>query len=113
MEWKGVMPAITTCFDENLQIDHEFTARHVKWLIEKGCTGIVCNGSLGEGATLSFVEKIALWKTCIEAVGEKVRRRRGDVPQRKGDGLARRRNASGTCDGDKHATGSFSAAARN
>ena len=29
MNWTGVMPAITTCFDENLQIDHEFTARHV------------------------------------------------------------------------------------
>lgn len=72
MEWKGVMPAITTCFDENLQIDHEFTAKHVKWLVENGCTGIVCNGSLGEGATLSFEEKIALWKTCIEAVGDKV-----------------------------------------
>ena len=72
MEWKGVMPAITTCFDENLQIDHEFTAKHVKWLVEKGCTGIVCNGSLGEGATLSMAEKISLWKTCVEAVGERV-----------------------------------------
>lgn len=71
MEWKGVMPAITTCFDENLQIDHEFTAKHVKWLIENGCTGIICNGSLGEGATLSLEEKISLWKTCLEAVGDK------------------------------------------
>lgn len=71
MEWKGVMPAITTCFDENLQIDHEFTAKHVKWLIENGCTGIVCNGSLGEGATLSFDEKIALWKTCVAALEDK------------------------------------------
>lgn len=72
MEWKGVMPAITTCFDENLEIDHEFTAKHVKWLVENGCTGIVTNGSLGEGATLSFDEKIALWKTCVAAVGDKV-----------------------------------------
>jgi 1-pyrroline-4-hydroxy-2-carboxylate deaminase len=72
MEWKGVMPAITTCFDENLQIDHEFTAKHVKWLVENGCTGIVTNGSLGEGAALSFDEKRSLWKTCVEAVGDKV-----------------------------------------
>ena len=72
MEWKGVMPAITTGFDEQLQIDHEFTARHVKWLVANGCTGIVANGSLGEGATLSFEEKVSLWKTCIEAVGDKV-----------------------------------------
>ena len=72
MEWKGVMPAITTCFDEDLNIDHAFTAKHVKWLVENGCTGIVCNGSLGEGAALSFDEKIALWTTCVDAVGDKV-----------------------------------------
>ena len=66
------MPAITTCFDENLNIDHEFTTKHVKWLVENGCTGIVTNGSLGEGGALSISEKIALWKTCAEAVGDRV-----------------------------------------
>ncbi len=72
LNWTGVMPAITTCFDDNLQIDHEFTARHVTWLVKNGCTGIVTNGSLGEGAALSFREKQALWATCVEAVGERV-----------------------------------------
>lgn len=72
MNWSGVMPAITTCFDEQLEIDHEFTAKHVKWLVENGCTGIVTNGSLGEGGTLTPEEKIALWKTCVSAVGDKV-----------------------------------------
>ena len=72
MEWKGVMPAITTCFDENLNIDHEFTARHARWLVENGCTGIVTNGSLGEGGTLSLEEKVALWKTCVDSVGDDV-----------------------------------------
>jgi len=72
MEWKGVMPAITTCFDESLEIDHEFTARHVEWLVENGSRGIVVNGSLGEGATLSFAEKKSLWKTCVGAVGRNV-----------------------------------------
>lgn len=72
VEWKGVMPAITTCFDEALRIDHDFTAKHVKWLVENGATGIVTNGSLGEGATLDPLEKEALWKTCVDAVGDKV-----------------------------------------
>ena len=72
MNWSGVMPAITTCFNEQLEIDHEFTAMHVKWLVENGCTGIVTNGSLGEGGTLTPDEKIALWTTCVSAVGEKV-----------------------------------------
>ena len=70
MKWKGVMPAITTYFDSDLQIDHEFTSRHVKWLVKNGSTGIVTNGSLGEGAALSFEEKIRLWKTCVDAVGD-------------------------------------------
>lgn len=66
------MPAITTCFDAELRIDHEFTARHVIWLVDNGCTGIVTNGSLGEGGCLTFVEKKALWKTCVDAVGDRV-----------------------------------------
>ena len=72
MEWKGVMPAITTCFDENLNIDHAFTAKHVNWLVDNGCTGIVTNGSLGEGGTFSLEEKISLWKTVVNAVGDRV-----------------------------------------
>src|SRR5687768_718676 len=72
INWTGVMPAITTCFDEQLNIDHEFTAKHVKWLVDHGCTGIVTNGSLGEGGTFTLDEKIALWKTCVSAVGDRV-----------------------------------------
>lgn len=72
MKWTGVMPATTTAFDEQLNIDHAFVAQHAKWLIDHGCTGIVTPGSLGESATLSFDEKLALWKTVIDAVGERV-----------------------------------------
>ena len=72
MKWTGVMPATTTAFDEQLNIDHDFVGRHARWLIDHGCTGIVTPGSLGESATLSFDEKLALWKTNINAVGERV-----------------------------------------
>ena len=72
MKWAGVMPATTTAFDEQLNIDHVFVAQHAKWLIDNGCTGIVTPGSLGESATLSLDEKIAVWKTVIGAVGERV-----------------------------------------
>ena len=71
MKWAGVMPATTTAFDEQLNIDHAFVAQHAKWLIDNGCTGIVTPGSLGESATLSLDEKSALWKTVIAAVGER------------------------------------------
>jgi 4-hydroxy-tetrahydrodipicolinate synthase len=71
IEWRGVMPAITTCFDESLKIDYKFVAGHCRWLIDHGCTGIVTPGSLGEGATLSLEEKLALWETCVGAVGDR------------------------------------------
>ena len=72
MTWKGVMPAITTCFDENLQVDHKFMTGHCKWMIDSGCTGIVALGSLGEGATLNSDEKNAILDTCIKSVGDRV-----------------------------------------
>src|SRR5579864_8960296 len=72
MHWQGVMPAITTPFDEALNVDHVFMAKHCRWLVDHGCTGIVALGSLGEGATLSSDEKIAVLKTCVEAVGARV-----------------------------------------
>jgi 1-pyrroline-4-hydroxy-2-carboxylate deaminase len=71
MNWRGVMPATTTAFDENLNIDHAFIAKHARWLVDNGCTAIIAPGSLGESATLSFDEKIALWFTLIDAVGER------------------------------------------
>ncbi len=68
MIWKGVMPAITTSFDQDYNVDHAFLNEHCRWLIENGCTGIVALGSLGEGATLSFEEKCQILRTCREAV---------------------------------------------
>jgi dihydrodipicolinate synthase/N-acetylneuraminate lyase len=68
MQWSGVIPAMTTAFREDLSIDHEFVAKHSRWLIDNGCTGIVALGSLGEGATLTAREKAALIGTCVKAL---------------------------------------------
>jgi 4-hydroxy-tetrahydrodipicolinate synthase len=68
-EWHGVFPAITTPFKKDLSIDIDFLKRHVGWLIEKGCRGVVALGSLGESATLGFDEKVQILKTCREAAG--------------------------------------------
>ena len=71
MTWTGVMPAMTTAFDERGEIDHAFVARHSQWLVDHGCTAIVTPGSLGEGNTLSFEERVALWRTCVEALHDR------------------------------------------
>ena len=68
MNWYGVMPAMTTCFDADLNIDHGFMARHAKWLLDSGCSGIVSLGSLGEAATLNFEEKTAILKNMVASV---------------------------------------------
>jgi dihydrodipicolinate synthase/N-acetylneuraminate lyase len=68
MNWNGVMPAITTCFDAKLEVDHSFMAKHCNWLLDNGCTGIVTLGSLGEGATLSYAEKVDILRNCVKAV---------------------------------------------
>ena len=72
MQWRGVLPAITTPFNEDLSVDHQFLAKHIRWLVKNGCTGIVALGSLGEGATLTNAEKEQVLKTCIDAVGRLV-----------------------------------------
>lgn len=72
MQWKDVMPAITTPFSPDLSVDHEFLARHAEWMVDAGCTGIVALGSLGEGATLQFEEKIQVLRTCMQSVGRRV-----------------------------------------
>src|SRR3954469_10007777 len=68
MNWKGVTPAITTPFNQNLTVDHAFLAEHCRWLLENGCAGVVALGSLGEGATLSFDEKKDILRTLGKAV---------------------------------------------
>jgi len=72
MKWNGVMPAMTTAFDTNLKVDHAFMAKHAAWLIDNGCTGIVSLGSLGEAATLTFEEKVAILKNIVATVGAHV-----------------------------------------
>jgi len=67
MNWNGVMPAITTCFTTDLKVDRGFIAGHCRWLLDNGCTGVVPLGSLGEGATLSFEEKVQVVGTCVKA----------------------------------------------
>ena len=67
MNWNGVMPAITTSFTTDLKIDRGFIAGHCRWLLDNGCTGVVPLGSLGEGATLSFEEKVQVVGSCVKA----------------------------------------------
>ena len=63
----GVMPAVTTPFATDLQIDSAALTRQVRLMLDNGCSGIVPCGSLGEGATLSLEEKAQVIKICVAA----------------------------------------------
>jgi dihydrodipicolinate synthase/N-acetylneuraminate lyase len=69
MIWSGVMPALTTPFDEAMKVEHGFLAQHAAWQLGNGCTGLVMLGSLGEGATLEHAEKVAILKTAVRVAG--------------------------------------------
>jgi 4-hydroxy-tetrahydrodipicolinate synthase len=71
MKWYGVMPAMTTCLDDHLQVDAAFMTAHARWLLDNGCTGIISLGSLGQGATLTFAEKEAILRNVTAAAGDR------------------------------------------
>lgn len=67
--WRGVIPAITTPFATDGSVDHAFLGRHAGQMLDAGCRGIVALGSLGEAATLTFAERVAVLRTLVESVG--------------------------------------------
>lgn len=69
--FEGVLPAITTPFSADGSVDHGFLREHAQWMMSEGCSGMVPLGSLGEGNTLEFDEKIAILKTLVDALGDK------------------------------------------
>jgi 4-hydroxy-tetrahydrodipicolinate synthase len=71
MNWKGVLPAITTPFNADLSVDYGFLAEHGRWMIDAGCIGLVPLGSLGEGATLTPAEKRRILETCVATLGDR------------------------------------------
>lgn len=68
VNWQGVLPAITTPFNQDLSVDHDFLAEHARWQVDAGCVGMVPCGSLGEAATLSTTEKLAVIETLATAL---------------------------------------------
>jgi 1-pyrroline-4-hydroxy-2-carboxylate deaminase len=65
--WSSVLPAITTPFDTDLDVDHAAAAAHVERMLAAGCGGVITCGSLGEGATLDANEKRDLITTAVAA----------------------------------------------
>jgi len=65
----GVHAAIVTHFDAELNVDHDAVAAEVSRLIGAGVHGIVANGTVGEGGSLSREERRAVVETSVGAAG--------------------------------------------
>ncbi|MGW4815896.1 dihydrodipicolinate synthase family protein [Kitasatospora cineracea] len=71
--WRGIMVATTLPFRDDLTVDYDAYAEHVRWLIDNGCDGVVPNGSLGEYQTLTPEERAKVVTTAVEAAGDGAR----------------------------------------
>jgi dihydrodipicolinate synthase/N-acetylneuraminate lyase len=69
---KGVHAAIVTHFDAELGVDHDAVAGQVGRLIDEGLHGIIPNGTVGEGGSLSRDERRAVVETAVAASGGRV-----------------------------------------
>jgi 4-hydroxy-tetrahydrodipicolinate synthase len=66
-----VLTAMVTPFHDDLSINYDAAANLAKYLIANGSNGLVVAGSTGESATLSSEEKLKLFSTVLDAVGDK------------------------------------------
>ena len=71
-EWKGVMPALTTKFTANDQLDLPLFEKNLQLQLDSGVSGIILGGTLGEASVLTTDEKETLVKFAIEKVSGKV-----------------------------------------
>jgi len=72
IQWKGVMPAVTTKFTDDDELDLKAFEINIKAQLEAGVHGIVLGGTLGEASTLLDNEKRMLTTTTVDLVKGKV-----------------------------------------
>jgi 1-pyrroline-4-hydroxy-2-carboxylate deaminase len=64
--WRGVIPAATTQFDSDLEVDLPATQRVQKALLQDGVHGLVLMGTVGEGNSLNATEKRSVLEAAVE-----------------------------------------------
>ncbi|AEE18869.1 dihydrodipicolinate synthase family protein [Dokdonia sp. 4H-3-7-5] len=72
IEWRGVMPAVTTKFTKKDELDLDMFAVNIKAQLDAGVHGIVLGGTLGEASTLEDHEKRTLTTETVKLVNGSV-----------------------------------------
>lgn len=66
IQWKGVMPAVTTKFTDDDKLDFPAFEKNIQAQLDAGVEGIVLGGTLGEASTLTSSEKEQLVKETLK-----------------------------------------------
>ncbi|RJG11383.1 dihydrodipicolinate synthase family protein [Massilia cavernae] len=69
--WQGVIPAVTTKFNEDGSLDIGEMERCFALQMDAGCDGLIACGSLGEGPMLSHDERLEVLRVAKRASGGK------------------------------------------
>ena len=69
VDFGRIMTAMVTPFKPNLEVDYKKAGKLAELLIETGSDSIVVSGTTGESPTLSFEEKLELFQTVVDKVG--------------------------------------------
>lgn len=72
MSIPGLMTAMVTPYKDDLQVDYVKAAELAEYLCDNGSEGLVVCGTTGESPVLSVDEKIKLYATVKERVGNRV-----------------------------------------
>lgn len=68
VDWRGYIPAITTPFTQEGELDFDALERLLQWLLDEGMHGIIVGGTQGEWFSISVAERAKL----LAAVGRKL-----------------------------------------
>lgn len=72
IKWEGVMPAVTTKFTADGQLDLVMFEKNIRAQMDAGANGIILGGTLGEASTLTKEEKEALIFNTLRIVEGKI-----------------------------------------
>ena len=72
VNWKGVLPAVTTKLKDDGSLDQEAIKSGLNRLIDNGVGGVVMMGMVGENAQLTQDEKRTVLKIAVETVNGRV-----------------------------------------
>lgn len=92
--FRGVWPALTTPFRDDLSLDVDGIRRLVDAVIGDGVHGLVVNGCTGESWSLGTEERATLFCVSVEAARERVRVVAGCSAQTAADTLAKVKQAA-------------------